>query len=445
MNNTIIKDCESKITTAKFLKTIISIKNCSFTNMTGLLNTGVMVLQDSSSMSINDTIFFQNYGIITSNFLINNCFNISFTNITIILKDNLVAISIENAIVNIVSLQIIGSQVYSMKKLPKSIVNLKNLFELNMHKCRFIHINSFNSPIQIYFDSLKLFNIEQTISNFNLTIDSTEFINCSSYTNGGALYLMSYYPINITNCTFLSNFALESGGAIFYFYYHPNHTLIISNCTFKLNFAGMEGGSIKYTNSTAHFQLINNHYETNFAYYGNNLAGFLSKAIIVKIISYEDWINNYSSNIVQIYSKYFCNYLEKIENNSYANYLDEIENNSCAFLYKNLTYYDNISRNNISVFLLNISKGIIVKDKIIILLLDDNNQIVSTINALCNIEKTETKLMNFDSQTNLYQFNDTINQDRLNLSRLQIYFPNEGVIIIDNFIIDYIPGLFFFI
>ena len=416
MINSSIRDCESKISTSRFINTKIFIINCKFVNMTGLSETGGLSAQEESQILIYGALFIQNYGIITSNFLIKNCYNVSLTEVTIILNDNLVAISVVDALVYIISLQIRGSQVFSMNKLPNSIVTFKNLFELNMQKSSFIHINSFYSPIQIYFDSLQLVNIEQTMKDFNLTINSTEFINCSSHTSGGALYLMSYYPIYIINCTFLSNFALDSGGAIFYLYYHPNHTFVINNSTFILNIAGMEGGSIKYTNNTVYFQFINNIYHTNFAYYGNNLAGFPSKAILVEIINYENWTNIYNSNYAEIYAKYSCNYL------------DEIVNDACEILKKNFIYNDKRYLYNISVFSINISKENIFKDKIIILLLDDNNQIVSTRNALCNIEKSETKLMNLDSQTNEYQFNDTsniISNQLLDLSRLQIYFPNE--------------------
>ena len=429
LSNSIIRDCQSLISTTKFQNSRFNISNCFFTNLTGLSQVGGIYFEDHSKLFIQDSIFKGLYGKSATNILIKKCQDIIMNNVTFQFKNNLVLILVETSFLILNNVRIIGSSVYPKRILPKMIINLFNLYELNVHMCTFQNLHSFSSPIQLYFSSDSFIDSEKKIIFVNFSIMFTNFLFCSSQNVGGALYINSYFPVIITNCNFISNYALTYGGAIYTESSSQkfNNSLNISKSQFKLNYAGIEGGAIKYT-KYIQLYIENNIFMNNTASYGNNLASYISKAVIVDIIKFENWINDYN-NI--LYRKYYCNYLDFYDNN-----LCDQSNESYSI-------------NNISLYSLNYSKGDIVKDKIIILLFDLYNQIAASENVLCSLNKSETKLMIFDSIENRYNFNNSPSADFQNnidsyVSRLQIYAAQEGIIIIDNFQISFHPGLTLF-
>ena len=423
--NSIICDCDSKISTVEIMNSALVVFNSSFINLTGLSVTGGIRIYDNSQLSLEKTFFLQNYGGLASNLVINNCQFIELINVSIIFKHNMIVMNVAKSFITMNMVNITGSPLFSKKLLPSSIINLINLYGLDLRSTSFKNLHSSFSPITIQFDSS---NIEggMRYDNSNITIISTDFFNCSSQTDGGALYLNHYFNITITDCIFIANLAVNSGGAILYESSDLTHVLTITNSIFLGNFAGNEGGCIKY--NTYAPKLFNNVYANNFAYYGNILAGFITKAIIVEILSEEAWINVYDGDYRKIYLNYFCSYLDSID----CNRSDETHVN-----------YNESFQRYVSLLDINTYRSVIVKDKIVVLLLDDNNQIVSTQYALCDVNKAETKLMGYDNVDNTFYFIDSIEFEKNYnnyLSRLQVFNSKEGVIVMSNFQVDYAPG-----
>ena len=185
--------------------------------MTGLSKTGGLYIRDNSTLDMKNVLFLKNYGKIASDIQINNCEQINIYNMTLLYKHNILIMQIEiTYYVNLTKITIKGSLSYTSKFMPKNVILLGNLYILTIKDCLFKGLNSQSSPIQVFFVSSQFKNNEILNELYTITIDSTRFYNCSSQTIGGALYLDPYFFTIINNCDFLSNFAINTGGAIFF-------------------------------------------------------------------------------------------------------------------------------------------------------------------------------------------------------------------------------------
>jgi len=122
--------------------------------------------------------------------------------------------------------------------------------------------------------------------------------------------------------------------------------------------------------------------------------------------------------------------------------------NFCTFpqngskCYRNETSHSDSTHSNeiISNFNISLNNTESLTDKIIILLLDDYGQIVTTQNALGQLNKSQIQLLNFNEKQNLYFLSDYNLTTSNILSRLQVFTANEGIMIITNFVVDFTPG-----
>ena len=200
----------------------------------------------------------------------------------------------------------------------------------------------------------------------------------------------------------------------------------MSHNVFQNNFAGNEGGCIKYTKVVPNFE--SNIFKDNFAYYGNHVAGFVSKALILNITSYDDWMKKYAGDEIKLYIDNFCNY----SNNG----TDCIRNDSSHLDLKENSDY-------ISNFTVNIKQNQTFQGKILVLLLDAHGQIVTTQNALGQFDRNQTQNLYF--RENAYFLDNNLERQNNLLLRLQVYTSIIGIIIIDNFKLNNKPGLYLYI
>ena len=193
------------------------------------------------------------------------------------------------------------------------------------------------------------------------------------------------------------------------------------NNIFINNFAGDEGGCLKYTKGVTIFE--NNTFINNFAYYGNNVAGFISKALILNI-TFDEWDLKYAGDLNNIYIENFCTFPQ---NSTY-----------CArekFNYLDLT----TKKELISKFTINVNKSQSFPGKIVVLLLDDFYQIVTTQNAIGQMDRYQ--ILNLTFFENVYSLGQNVNNKNGSiLSRLQVFTAKTGIITINNFQVDYDPG-----
>ena len=194
------------------------------------------------------------------------------------------------------------------------------------------------------------------------------------------------------------------------------------NNVFINNFAGNEGGCLKYTNGATIFK--NNTFINNFAYYGNNVAGFITNALILNITSSDEWDLKYAGDLNNIYIENFCTFPQ---NSTY-----------CArekFNYLDLT----TKKELISKFTINVNKSQSFPGKIVVLLLDDFYQIVTTQNAIGQMDRYQ--ILNLTFFENVYSLGQNVNNKNGSiLSRLQVFTAKTGIITINNFQVDYDPG-----
>lgn len=201
--------------------------------------------------------------------------------------------------------------------------------------------------------------------------------------------------------------------------------LKLSNNTFLNNYAGNEGGCVKYTNNSIPI-MENNTFQNNFAFYGNNLAGFISKALILKIINIDEWVVNYSGDGSKIYVENFCSY--------------PLNGTNC--LRNEFTYIDASSpmMGNISNFNISLNKSQRFQGKIAVSLLDAHGQIVTAQNAIAQLNRSQIRSLIFNESQNVYSLDQNLANKNSILSRLQVFTANLGIMTIGNFEVDYEPG-----
>jgi len=105
------------------------------------------------------------------------------------------------------------------------------------------------------------------------SIQRTTFTTDQAAGNGGVIFYGQgggTPTMNMTNCTFVNNFASSNGGAIRQFN-TTAYTSAITNCTFVVNNAGAAGGAIAVAGGT--MTLLNNLFTANAA--GGNPGGHL--------------------------------------------------------------------------------------------------------------------------------------------------------------------------
>ena len=197
------------------------------------------------------------------------------------------------------------------------------------------------------------------------------------------------------------------------------------NNSFQNNFAGNEGGCIKYTRIYPTFE--NNIFQNNLAYYGNNVAGFISYALILNIISFDYWENIYSRDVTNVYIENFCTFPKNVtvcprNNFSYLDLVSKI---------------GNISNFNIT---LPVNDSQIFPGKIMVLLLEVNGQIVTTQNAIGQLDRSQIMNLNYNDTENAYILSPSLSKTSNILSRLQTFTAEMGIITIGNFEVDYVPG-----
>ena len=130
------------------------------------------------------------------------------------------------------------------------------------------------------------------------------FTNNTSFTNGGATYMQPNTDASFSQCIFTNNSALENGGAIYNQFENKtgdgNHSVFddhvylhVENCTFVSNYAKVSGGAIFWTG-----QLI----LKPFSYFDSNIADTGSGgAIYTELFGYDIensiFVNNFAGNV----------------------------------------------------------------------------------------------------------------------------------------------------
>ena len=102
-------------------------------------------------------------------------------------------------------------------------------------------------------------------------IKDSVFENNSVYDNGGAIFL-SYVNVSLSNCSFINNGA-TNGGAIYFASSSIYTYLILTNNSFISNWALQDGGAIKWTFCEPYYFGFNN-FTSNVAIYGKDVASF---------------------------------------------------------------------------------------------------------------------------------------------------------------------------
>ncbi|AMK15480.1 DUF11 domain-containing protein [Methanobrevibacter olleyae] len=108
----------------------------------------------------------------------------------------------------------------------------------------------------------------------NGSISNTSFINCSSGTTGGAIFTNNA-ALNITDCEFInntlvsSNYLLGKGGACGF----KNSFVNITNTIFQNNSANI-GGSIYFESSSNNLNILDSTFNNNSAIYGGSVASY---------------------------------------------------------------------------------------------------------------------------------------------------------------------------
>ena len=213
MLNSTLQDCESLISTMIVESSLFYIIDSTITNMTALVKSGGVYISDNSWLTIENSTFIDNYGESASDILINNCQLIFISFTTIYINHNKVVMSFDSSFVSLEDTVVVGNPVFYIRLLPDSIIILHNLYNLEIQRCVFTNLNSLNAPIRIDSDDS---NLNDQLLNLTSTvvISSSTFSSCSSQSDGGVLFLNSYFNISISNCQFISNMAVDSGGVL---------------------------------------------------------------------------------------------------------------------------------------------------------------------------------------------------------------------------------------
>ena len=131
----------------------------------------------------------------------------------------------------------------------------------------------------------------------------------------------------------------------------------------------------------------------------------------------------YAGDEINLYIDEFCNY---------SNNGTDCIRNEDRYLYLNK------DSDYISNFTINIKQNQIFQGKILVALLDAHGQIVTTQNALGQFDRSQIKSFN-ETENSFFLDNNLEDQNNL-LLRLKVYTSNIGLIIIDNFELNNIPG-----
>ena len=193
----------------------IIIASTTIQNMTGFLNTGGIDIRGSSLLILVSSDLAGNNGGRSSDLLVENCqaINISFSRFRFL--HNKPVMIFKTSVINIVSTEISGIPLIYVSNLPDSIIAFNYIYGLFIQNCVFSHLNSFYSPLYIKSDITSIdYQVFSKFSNFIIT--NSNFSFCSSQNNGGVLFIRPYFNTNITNCIFISNIALNSGGTMFF-------------------------------------------------------------------------------------------------------------------------------------------------------------------------------------------------------------------------------------
>ena len=122
--------------------------------------------------------------------------------------------------------------VFKRNKIEKygGIIFLQNTFNVNISQCLFTE----NYSRGYYGVTITVF------SGNKVTVSNTEFTN-NTANNGGAIYAYFISILNVVQCVFKRNRAIDFGGALYSF---NTSTINILQCLFTENHAGFAGGAI---------------------------------------------------------------------------------------------------------------------------------------------------------------------------------------------------------
>ncbi len=98
----------------------------------------------------------------------------------------------------------------------------------------------------------------------NCTFES----NSAIYDSGGGLYCDVFSSMTVSNCSFKSNSAYNKGGGVYCAYSDAS----IESCDFTLNSANIEGGGLDLNDSYTHLNISNCTFNSNYAYYGGGIV-----------------------------------------------------------------------------------------------------------------------------------------------------------------------------
>lgn len=232
-------------------------------------------------------------------------------------------------------------QIFSLKIFNNSFIqdNYPDISDKNA----IFYLTSENSSQAIYLESvlsavlkdLLIYNllglsaIQSVNTNqitLELTINSTKFLNCSSKTSGGGLFLIGSFNFTLMNCFFLNNFALLNGGAIYGFCVsEPGLFYNLTNNSFIENSAKIYGGAIKFPYMEDDLTLKNIFYD-NSAQIGNIISTNAAKIYVVNNLSELNASQNLFKPLGLIFSQNFLSVSSGQEAQFYVLILDSINN-----------------------------------------------------------------------------------------------------------------------
>ncbi len=215
LDNSTLEDCESLFSTMIIDQSYIRIYSCIIRNMTGLTNTGGIQIRDNALFILEYSSLTGNYGDLASDILAENCLSINITFSKFYFNHNKPMIVISSSFLQMADLEILGNHLFYTSLMPDSVISLSYMYYLEIQRCVFSNLNSFDAPIKIIsehtrFDYKLLDNVTQYL------INSSNFTSCSSQFSGGVLFINPYFNINILNCIFKSNIAFDSGGVLMF-------------------------------------------------------------------------------------------------------------------------------------------------------------------------------------------------------------------------------------
>ena len=99
--------------------------------------------------------------------------------------------------------------------MPDSVIALSYMYDIEIQRCVFSNLNSFDAPIKIISEHTSIdYKLLDSVTQY--LINSSNFSSCSSQISGGVLFINPYFNITISNCFFQSNIAITSGGVLLF-------------------------------------------------------------------------------------------------------------------------------------------------------------------------------------------------------------------------------------